>query len=68
LKFPIRCFTCGKIIGHLYPEYAKRIKSEQPKDVLDNLGIKRYCCRRIFLAHVDISSEILPFNEYSNGD
>ena len=28
-------------------------KSEQGK-ILDNLGIKRYCCRRMFLTQVDI--------------
>ena len=26
--------------------------------ILDNLDIKRYCCRRMFLGHTDISTNI----------
>ncbi|MDH7478316.1 MAG: hypothetical protein QHH17_08055, partial [Candidatus Bathyarchaeota archaeon] len=31
--------------------------------VLDSLGIKRYCCRRMLLSHVDIIDEVLRFYE-----
>ncbi len=51
---PIRCFSCGKPIAHLWEEYKKRTESgEAPKEVLDSLGIKRYCCRATFLSHID---------------
>jgi DNA-directed RNA polymerase subunit N len=30
---------------------------------LDSLGVKRYCCRRMLLSHVDIIDEILKFYE-----
>ncbi len=57
--FPIRCFTCGKIIGHLWEEYQKRVaKGEEPKKVLDELKIKKYCCRTIFLTHRELIAEI----------
>ncbi|MEM4933502.1 MAG: DNA-directed RNA polymerase subunit N, partial [Desulfurococcaceae archaeon] len=36
-----------------------------PSKVLDDLGIKRYCCRRIFLSHVDVADEILRFPKIS---
>jgi len=36
-------------------------RGEDPAKVLDDLGIKRYCCRRMLLAHVDIVDEILKF-------
>lgn len=29
--------------------------------VLDELGIKRYCCRRMFLSHVDLIDEVLRY-------
>jgi len=32
---------------------------EDPGDVLDSLGIKRYCCRRMLLSHVEIIDEVL---------
>jgi len=52
--FPIRCFTCGKLISRYWEEYKQRVaEGEKPKDVLDSLGITRYCCRRIFLSHVE---------------
>ena len=60
---PVRCFTCGKVIGHLWEEYKKRVFSagENPGKVLDSLGLKRYCCRAIFLSHVDLIEEVAKF-------
>ncbi len=59
---PVRCFSCGKIIGEQYPEFAKRTaKGENPKQVLDELGFSRYCCRRMILAHVDYSGELIRY-------
>jgi len=66
LMFPVRCFTCGAPIGHLWEEFKKRVEvGEDPGKVLDELGIKRYCCRRMFLSHVEISYEILNFPKVS---
>jgi DNA-directed RNA polymerase subunit N len=60
--FPVRCFNCGKVIGHLWEEYDKRVKNgENPKKVLDDLGIKKYCCRAIFLTHRELIKEIAKF-------
>jgi DNA-directed RNA polymerase subunit N len=61
---PVRCFTCGKLIGDVWEEFARRVKTgENPDEVLDSLGIKRYCCRRMLLSHVDIIDEVLRFYE-----
>jgi len=67
MLFPVRCFTCGAPIGHLWEEYAKRVieKKEDPAKVLDELGVKRYCCRRMFLSHIEIYREILNFPKTS---
>ncbi|KAA0015219.1 DNA-directed RNA polymerase subunit N [Thermoplasmatales archaeon ex4484_30] len=50
---PVRCFTCGKVLGSLFEEYKKRvyIEGENPKKVLDDLKIRRYCCRRTIISH-----------------
>jgi DNA-directed RNA polymerase subunit N len=59
---PVRCFTCGKVVGHLYADFKKRIDAgEDGKKVLDDLGLKRYCCRQLFLGHVDLLKEIDQF-------
>ncbi len=52
---PIRCFTCGKPIGHLWEDFKKGVKNKKNrKELLDELGLERYCCRSVFLGHVDL--------------
>lgn len=58
---PIRCFSCGNVIGAKAEEFEKRVKQEDPKKVLDDLKIKKYCCRRMLLAHVNLSEDILKY-------
>ncbi len=59
---PVRCFTCGRLIGDLWEEFVRRVKQgEPPGKVLDELGVKRYCCRRMLLSHVELIDEILRF-------
>lgn len=62
---PVRCFSCGKPIAHLWREYKERIKNnENPKKVLDDLGLKRYCCRGMFLGHVDLGETAVHFKKF----
>jgi len=64
LIIPVRCFSCGSLIGDKWDEFAKRVKEgEDPGRVLDSLGVKRYCCRRMLLGHVEIIDEVLKFYE-----
>ncbi len=52
---PIRCFSCGKPVGHLYEEYKERLdKGEDAGKIMDTLGLSRYCCRGILLGHVEL--------------
>ena len=52
---PIRCFSCGKPVAHLWEDFNKRVeKGEDRKKVLDDLGMERYCCRALFIGHVDL--------------
>jgi len=61
---PIRCFTCGKVVADKWEEFSSRVKAgEEPKRVLDELGISRYCCRRMFISHVDVIDDILKYSE-----
>ena len=61
---PVRCFGCGKPIGHLWEEYKRRIDSgEEAKKVLDELKIERYCCRAAFLGQSDMLPEITRFKK-----
>jgi len=61
---PVRCFSCGSLIGDKWEDFARRVKEgEDSGKVLDSLGVKRYCCRRMLLSHVEIIDAILKFYE-----
>ena len=54
MEFPVRCFTCGAVIGDLWEKYKAGLLAKKPAaEILDELGIERYCCRRMFLGHVE---------------
>ena len=58
----MRCLSCGKPVSHLWAQYKSRIaKGESPKKVLDDLGLERYCCRALFLSHVDLLDKVAIF-------
>ena len=62
MLIPIRCMSCGKPVGHLWAKYTKEVKKgKKPKEVLDKLGIERYCCRALFLGHVDLIDMVAKF-------
>ncbi len=60
---PVRCFSCGSVIADKYEEFKKRSVKEDPKRVMDSLGVKRYCCRRMLLSQVDVIDEVIKFDE-----
>jgi len=61
---PVRCFSCGKPIAHLWEEYKKRVaEGEKPGKVLDELGIERYCCRAMFLGQEDYIKLVSKFKK-----
>jgi DNA-directed RNA polymerase subunit N len=61
---PVRCFTCGKVIGDKWEDFNKRVNKnrEDAKKVLNSLGVTRVCCRRMLLSHVDLIDEIIHFS------
>ncbi|MBI2047059.1 DNA-directed RNA polymerase subunit N [Candidatus Pacearchaeota archaeon] len=62
---PIRCTSCGKPIAHLWEDFKKRTAAgEDACKVLDELGLERYCCRAIFLGHVDLIQEVSKFKKF----
>jgi DNA-directed RNA polymerase I, II, and III subunit RPABC5 len=69
---PVRCFTCGNVVGDKYSTYLTLTdtqtdsKTYSEAEALDALGMTRYCCRRMFLTHVDFSDQLLKFNPADN--
>ena len=63
MLIPVRCWSCGKVIAHVYEQYKQAVAGgEDPQSTLDDLGIKRYCCRRMFVGQVDLIDDIAPFS------
>lgn len=61
---PVRCFTCGKVVGDKWEEFTSRVREgEDAGKVLDDLGVTRYCCRRMLLSHVEIIDDVIKFYE-----
>lgn len=64
MLIPVRCFTCGGLIADKYEEYSNKIKAgEESGSALDSLGIKRYCCRRMFISSVETIYQVIPYYE-----
>ena len=61
---PIRCMSCGKPVAHLWEDFKERVESgEDRKKVLDDLGLERYCCRAMFMGHVDLIDTVAEFKK-----
>ncbi len=63
MMIPVRCFSCGQVVADKWEEYDKRVNKERedPKKVLADLNVKRYCCRRMLVGHVDLIDDIINY-------
>ncbi|MHA1719808.1 MAG: DNA-directed RNA polymerase subunit N [Promethearchaeota archaeon] len=60
---PVRCFSCGKLIADKYERYIEMMAENRPiEEIWDELGITRFCCKRMFTSHVEIVDDLLKFN------
>lgn len=80
---PVRCFTCGTVLGDKWIPYITNVQEEKNKSneelddepgttyidlsnpkksiegrVLDELGLHKYCCRRMMISNVHMISYI----------
>jgi|TARA_B110001469_G_scaffold125286_1_gene140423 DNA-directed RNA polymerase subunit N len=83
---PVRCFTCGSVLGDKWIPYITTVQeeknklgepSDEPSDepsvtyidlknphksveglILDEMGIIKYCCRRMMISNVHLISSI----------
>mgnify|MGYP001330455501 FL=1 len=80
---PVRCFTCGNVLGDKWIPYITTVQEEKNKvgqqlngdidttflnlqnpeksiegKILDEMGLKKYCCRRHMISNVHLISYI----------
>lgn len=54
------------MIADRFDEYQNRLQqltTKSPEDVLDELGVERYCCRRMLITTVETIQQVIPFYE-----
>lgn len=62
MMVPVRCFTCGSVVGGHWEPFESRVEDgEDPGEVLDDLGVKRHCCRRMLVSHTDLVDIVAPY-------
>ena len=62
MMIPVRCFTCGRVVGSAYEQFKeRRAQGESPTKIMDSLGLTRYCCRRMLVSQVDIIDDAAPY-------
>jgi DNA-directed RNA polymerase subunit N len=64
MMIPVRCFSCGKVLGSLYEAFQEKVKNgESPEKALDSLGVPRYCCRRMLFTQADLIDDIMKYRK-----
>lgn len=64
MLMPVRCFSCGFPIAEYEKEYNELLaKGKTSKEALDELHIKKYCCRRMVLSNSEYMTELTKFQK-----
>ena len=69
------CPTCGFLIASVAekyekekekicqnPDYSKEKQEEEIQKLIQNIGLRRYCCRMRLFTCLDIVQDIVPIN------
>ncbi len=61
---PIRCISCGELIADKWEKFKDELAlGKDPKKILDNLKVKKYCCRCMIITNVDLIDDIAIFKK-----
>ena len=60
---PVRCFSCGKVIGSLWEKYLKLLEDgKTKKEALDELKVEKFCCRGAIMSNVETIDIVGRYN------
>lgn len=61
---PVRCYTCGKVMGDKWNIYQKKInEGKNHEEIFRELKVNRYCCKIILKSHVNLIDKILEYED-----
>ena len=64
---PVRCFTCGKVLGNKSDKYHQLLEAGMPIEVIYNeLQIQKLCCKRMLLTHVNTEEITCQYDTLPN--
>ncbi len=62
MLIPVRCISCGRPVSGQWEAFKQRINAgEKSGTVLNDLGVKSYCCKSLFLTHMDKLQDVAKF-------
>lgn len=62
MEIPIRCFSCGKVIAHLWEPFQQKLEEgKSPDTALNELNVRKQCCRRMLLSHIELIDQVIPY-------
>ena len=65
MLIPVRCFSCGIVIADTWNKYKELVEEGKTvEEALDEVKLTRYCCRRMYVSHVELIEEVAPFSTY----
>jgi len=60
----IVCFTCGKVMP--YQKFQKLCQTKSTEIAMNELGMRRFCCRRMLLTSIDVTQQVQDYNAVHN--
>lgn len=67
MLIPVRCFTCGKVLGNRHDAYQNLLsKGKSSEEALNAIGLTNSCCRRAMYTHVDVVERMIVYRKASN--
>ena len=53
----------ASIVAHVWEEYNAKVDGGmEPAQALDEVGLERYCCRRMYIGHIDLLEDVATYS------